>query len=240
MLTVLINDLRRLVRDQFMVGAALFIVLISVAMRFALPAVATALREGGGFELEAYFPLFASYNAFAIGSVLTGLILGVLLLENREQGTISALRVSPLSIRRFLVIESVFAYVAAVPVILGTTLVVGIGLPSPGELLLFTLIAALFAPLMMLALATFASNKLEAFALLKVLNLLVVGPLAAYFVPAPWQYVALVFPPYSGMKAWWIATAGAGPYWHWVLICLLVQVACIAWLGRRFIKTARE
>ena len=181
MLIVLLNDLRRLVRDQFMVGAALFIVLISVAMRFALPAIDATLRESGGFELAAYFPLFASYNAFAIGSVMTGLILGVLLLENREQGTISALMVSPMSMRRFLVIESAFAYVAAVPVTLGTALVIGIGLPSAGELVLFTLTAALFAPLMMLALATFASNKLEAFALLAGTTVLFLGLLALMF-----------------------------------------------------------
>jgi fluoroquinolone transport system permease protein len=239
MLTVLRNDLRRALRDQFLVGAMTFIVVISVAMRFALPALDLTLREGGGVSLVAYFPLMASYLAAATGGVMTGVIVGMLLLENREQDTISALMVSPLSLARLLVIEAGVAFVGAALVTLFQALVVGVGLPSLGPLVALSLAGALFAPLIMLAIATFATNKLEAFAILKLLSLLALGPAVAYFVDEPWQLLALVFPPYGVMKAWWIAATGAGAYWHWIALGVLVQLLWILLLARRFLRVLR-
>ena len=234
---VLLNDLRRMLRDQFLVGTLLFVVLLALGLRFILPAAEAALRLRSGLELGGYYPLVASYLATTMGAVMAGLVVGMLLLENREHDTISALRVSPMTVDRLLWIEGGLAFGLGALVTVVEASVVGVGLPSAAELTLLILVSSLFAPLMMLLLATFASNKLEAFALLKVLNLLAIGPLVAYFIPEPWQFLAAILPPYGVMKAWWVASAGGGlgTYWHWLATGLVVQAGALLWLRRRFL-----
>jgi len=235
----LLNDLRRMIRDQFIVGLLVFVVAMSVGLRFALPALDELLQGRSGLVLSEYFPLFASYLATSTGAVMAGLILGILLIENREQDTLSALRVSPLPLGRLLMIEGIFAWTVSVVLTLVSVTITGIGLPALHELVLFALACSLFAPLIMLTIASFCANKLEAFALLKILNILVIGPMVAFFVPEPWQYFAAIFPPYGIMKAWWIACSGGGfgDYWHWLLIGVVVQVAGLVWLRARYLAT---
>lgn len=232
-------DLKRLLRDEFLLGAVGFILAMVLCMRFFLPAIQAELLSRSQWDLTPYYPLIASYLAASLGGVMVGMMSGMLLLETREQDALSAVMVSPLSASRLIVIESLAAYVLAFILILAQAWIVGVGLPSVGALVGIAAGCAAFAPLFMIALATFATNKLEAFALMKILGLFALAPVVAYFIPEPWQWGAAILPPYGAMKAWWNAASGHGPIGIWLASGLIVSALTYVGLLRRFTRVTQ-
>jgi len=180
---------------------------LAIVLRLLLPRLAQALLAAARFDLEPLYPLVMSgYLMTAAGIV--GMVVGFLLLDERDARTLAAIRVTPFSIRRYL------AYRIALPLLVGTvsTLIgfqlTGIRLLPLGTLSALSIVAGLSAPLLALVLATAAPNKVAGFAVVKVLNGLNLLPVAAYFVPLPLQYLAGVLPAYWPMRAFWSAAAG--------------------------------
>jgi fluoroquinolone transport system permease protein len=84
-----------------------------------------------------------------------------------------------------------------------------------------------------LVMVVFASNKLEGLALMKGFGILLIGPLAAYFITSDWQLLLGVLPTYWPARAYWAASSG-GMGWPFLLIGLAYYVLLLAWLLRRF------
>jgi hypothetical protein len=136
------------------------------------------------------------------------MVVGFLLLDERDARTLTALRVTPLSMRRYL------AYRIALPLTFGTASTV-IGYPLIGmsplpftSLIAIAVVAGFSAPLLALVLAATAPNKVAGLAVVKVLNGLNLLPVAAFFLAPPLQFVAGVIPTYWPMRALWSAAAG--------------------------------
>jgi fluoroquinolone transport system permease protein len=139
---------------------------------------------------------------------MVGMVIGFLLLDERDARTLTALRTTPLSMRQYL------AYRIALPLLLGTASTL-VGYPLTGltplpltSLLPIVVVASLSAPLLALILALAAPNKVAGFAVVKVLNAVNLLPIVAYFLPRPIQYAAGIFPTYWPMRALWSAAAG--------------------------------
>ena len=200
-------DSRLLWRDPLLGWVLLLPFGIALLLRILIPEAGDALRAANGFDLAPFHPLImGGYLMTAPGIV--GMVIGFLLLDERDARTLLALRVTPLSMRRYL------AYRIAAPLVVGT-LATLVGYPlagiSPlpfGSLVAISLVAALWAPLLALVLATAAPNKVAGFAVMKVLNAVNLLPVASFFLPLPVQFVAGVLPPYWPMRALWSAVAG--------------------------------
>jgi fluoroquinolone transport system permease protein len=197
-------DTRLLWRDPLLKWIVLLPVGLALLFRVLIPRTREALVASTGFDIAPYYPLVLSgYLMTAPGIV--GMVIGFLLLDERDARTLTALRVTPLSMRRYL------AYRVALPLLIGTgsTLVgypmIGIS-PLPfATLLAIAVVAALSAPLIAFVLAAAAPNKVAGFAVVKVLNGVNLLPIAAYFLPTPLQYVAGIIPTYWPMRAMWSA-----------------------------------
>jgi fluoroquinolone transport system permease protein len=113
---------------------------------------------------------------------IVGMVVGFLLLDEQDAHTLTALRVTPLSMRRYL------AYRVTVPLLVATasTLagyrLIGVTPLALGSLFAISVVGALSAPLLALVLATAAPNKVAGFAIVKVLNGLNLLPIAAFFL----------------------------------------------------------
>ena len=234
-LTALLHaDSRLLWRDPLLGWVLLLPVALALLLRILVPQAGEALLATTGFDLEPYHALvMGGYLMTAPGVV--GMVIGFLLLDERDAHTLTALRVTPLSMRRYL------AYRVTLPLLVGTvsTLVcyplVGIS-PLPWTALLaIAIVAGLWAPLLALVLATTAPNKVAGFAVMKVLNGVNLLPVAAYFLPMPLQYVGGVLPPYWPMRALWSAAAGEPFAVHLMLGAVwgTVALGLAAWLFER-------
>lgn len=240
LLPVLEIDALRIVRDRFLISLLAYLLGVSAAMRWIIPSVARALMSRSGFDLEPVYPLLVSYFAVVLGSLAVGVVGGMLLLEIREDRTVRALLVSPLSLSAYVSgYSAVLALVAAV-VTAGEAAVIGLGLPPWRALLPVALVGGLGAPAISLYLATFAGNKIEAFAQMKLVGTAGLVPIGAWLVPLPWQYVACVFPPFWAVKAWWLAESGS-PGWAWWLAGgAVLSTVVLRALTRRFNAVSRS
>jgi fluoroquinolone transport system permease protein len=96
------------------------------------------------------------------------------------------------------------------------------------------LATAPFAPLMALALAVFAQNKVQGFALVKASSVFQMAPLVAYFVRAEWLPAFWIFPTYWPAKLLWTLQTGGEYAWRYLAVGLAYQLLLLFILLRRF------
>jgi fluoroquinolone transport system permease protein len=200
-------------------------------LRVLIPAITNALANNG-FRLEPFYPLIMSgYLMTAPGIV--GMVVGFMLLDERDARTFSALRVTPLSIRQYL------GYRLTVPLIAGTLMTLVAyplaGLtPMPFAFLLpITVVGGMSAPTLALVLAIAAPNKVAGFAVVKVLNSINLLPLIAYFVPMPIQLFAGILPAFWPMRAFWAAAEGE-PFLPFILAGAVAGLVAMLLAARLF------
>jgi fluoroquinolone transport system permease protein len=200
-------DSRLLWRDPLLGWVLLLPFGVALLLRILVPRIGDALHAANGFDVTPYHPLImGGYLMTAPGIV--GMVIGFLLLDERDARTLLALRVTPLSMRRYL------AYRITAPLAAGTVAtllgyaLVGLTPLAFRVLLPIALVAGLWAPLLALVLATAAPNKVAGFAVMKVLNSVNLLPIASFFLPVPSQFVAGILPSYWPMRALWSAAAG--------------------------------
>jgi fluoroquinolone transport system permease protein len=228
-------DFQGIRRDAFLRWMLLFPLVLAVAIRFAVPPLAERILDGAGLDIRPFYPLVMGGVLLMIPA-LAGIVIGFLLLDQRDDGTLVALRVTPLSTVNYVV------YRIALPVLLSilTTLVAFpvAGLVALGavELLVCALAAAPLAPMFALFLAAFAENKVQGFALMKAASAVQVPPAIAFFVPLPWQLAFGLVPTYWGQKLVWMFSAGEAGSAGYFVVGMLYQAAIVGLLMRRFIK----
>ena len=186
------KDARAVFRDRFLV------LLVFYSLALALVSRVVVARLG--------VPRLDLYLAPAmplLGAMMLGTVLGFALIEEREQGTWLLLRVLPVPSR------TVFGYLAAVATAcsfaigLAATVLYGYPVAHGGRFAVMLLAASATAPLVMLVLGAFGSNKVEGMALSKIVSGTGVFPAIVFLAPLPWQ--ALVF---------WCP-------WYWLYVGLL-------------------
>ena len=227
-------DAKTVGRDSLLRGMIGLPLLIALLARFVVPILARRIGEAIGFDLAAYQAKIMSAALLLIAPAICGLVIGFLLLDQRDDRTLAALQVTPLPPRAYL------AYRLAAPMLLSLIMTVaafpiaglaGAGMPA---VLLAAMAAAPLAPLIALGLAAFAENKVQGLALLKGASVLLIAPIAALFVPAPWQWALGVAPTYWPARLYWALGAGEPGRWAYLLAGLAYQALLLAALLRRF------
>jgi fluoroquinolone transport system permease protein len=228
-------DLRNVRRDPLLGWILLMPLLVAVVLRLAMPPLAQALWEQLSFDLTPYYPMILSFFVIMMQPLMVGMVIGFLLLDERDEGTLTALQVTPLGLPAYL------AYRVLVPMGITMTLLfvafplAGLGTLNFTHIFVAALVSAPLAPLLALVLAALAQNKVQGFAVLKGIGaLLSVPPALAYFISPPWQWAFGVFPTFWPMKVYWMLGAGE-PNVRWaVVIGLMYQALVLAILMRRF------
>ncbi len=228
-------DLRNLSRDTMQTGMLVVPVILGLALRFGVPPLRNRLLETATFDLEPYYDLLLSCTVLLL-PLLFGTVVGFLILDQRDERTLTALQVTPLSLEAYL------AYRLATPLaiaIVATLLMVpaaGLLEMSSGAVLLAAIGASPLAPLMALFLAAFSRNKVQGFALQKASGVILFPPVFADFVPPEWQLAFGVFPTFWPFKLFLVLHEGQGNVWWYLLIGLAYQALLALLLMKRFRK----
>jgi fluoroquinolone transport system permease protein len=225
-------DARNVARDPMLRWIAVLTPGFGLLFRFAVPRIAAALDRQFGFDLVAYYPLLMSFLPL-IAAGMTGTVVGFLLLDQRDDHTMKALLVTPLSLGDYLryrvgalmILSAVFGAVM-VPL-------AGLSETTAVQVVVTAVTAAPVAPIYALFLGTFAANTVQGFALAKAVGVVFVPCVVSYFVTGPWQIAFGVVPHYWALKVFWLFDAGAtasalvhaiiGLVWQAVLLMLLVR-----------------
>lgn len=232
---LVVADLRNWLRDPMLGIAALGPLALAVVVRFGAPVVADL--AGPVFSLEQFYPEIAG-SLVLFGPAIYGFVVGMFVLEDREQGVLATYRVSPLSGRGYLLYRGISAYALSVAATLPALALVSLVAIPPAVLLGSVLVGALGGPLIALVFGTVASNTIEGIALSKLINLVVLGPaVVVAVVPEPVQFLAGVLPAFWPIKAVVAGVAGES----WVLYLLagtFVHLVAIVALSRAFSRRA--
>ena len=231
-----VNDLKSIKRDPLLIYMLIIPPTMVLAVRLILPWLTDRLAENFGFDLIPYYPMLLSFFFVLQLPLLFGLLVGLLILDERDDDILTALRVTPVSMTGYALYRGGAA-------ILLSTLYIIIALPLTGlmprslipALIPIAVLSGILAPLFGLILATLASNKVEGLALMKALGIFLLGPLAAYFIDSDWQLFMGILPTYWPTKAFWVASDG-GNFWPYFLIGLVYNLALVILLLRRFRK----
>jgi fluoroquinolone transport system permease protein len=230
-------DARSVARDPLLRWIVIYPIMVAAIVRWGAPPLAARLLAQFQFDLTPSYPLVSSF-LLIMTPLLTGTVVGFLLLDQRDDHTLAALQVTPLTLNGYLV------YRVAVPILLSALIsllvvpLAGLTPLAPGALLAAALAAAPVAPFYALFLAAFASNKVEGFALTKAGGVLLVPPLIAYLIPGAWHWAFGVVPLFWPARLLWALARGEALWWLVLLAGLAYQAVLIALLLRRFNRAA--
>lgn len=229
-----LNDLKSIRREPLLLYMLVIPPVMVLVLRLILPRATAYLSENLDFDLVPYYPMLLSFFFVLQIPLLFGVLVGLLVLDERDSNTLTALRVTPISMRGYALYRGGGAVLLSSAYVLLTLFSSGfvpisLALAVAAVALLAGLMAAVFA----LIVATFASNKVEGLALTKALSVFMLGPLAAYFVRSDWQLFFGLLPTYWSAKTFWVAGEG-GNFWPYALAGLIYSVLLLPLLLRRF------
>jgi fluoroquinolone transport system permease protein len=233
-------DLRNIWRDSALGWMGFIPILCALILRWGVPPLTAALFEQYAFDLSTYYPVLLSYFLILMCPVLFGVLIGFLLLDERDDNTLSALQVTPLTMTSYLV------YRIVVPVIMSIVLmfiifpIANLGTLAFWPLLITTIVAAPMAPMFALFLGAFAENKVQGFALMKGSGVILFVPIFAFFIESKWELVFGVLPTYWPLKVYWLLEAGRMDVWLYVLFALVYQFVVIGVFLRRFTNVLHQ
>jgi fluoroquinolone transport system permease protein len=223
-------DLHQIGRDPLLRIVPLAPLLLVLIVRAGVPPLAGWLARSHSLDVTPLAPLAVAFLLLQLIPYLFGTLIGLLLLEERDAGTLTALRVTPVPLRGYGAYRAGAATAATVVALL-------VCLPSSGLLAVPLVralpavgLAALAAPMWGLGLAAFAANKVEGFAAMKIASFTLLAPIAAWFTAPPWELAFGLSPTYWPAKALWQAQAGAA-VWPYVLAGAAYHLALLAWLA---------
>ncbi len=225
-------DLKNVRRDPLLKWLPVIPLLLALSIRWGAPALTAFMLRRTGFNLEPWYPRIMGSFAIALPGMI-GMVVGFLLLDERDDGVLDALLVTPISTRAYV------GYRVATPLAAGfvmTMLTYPLCRLTPlpwTDVAAAALLGSFGAPFMALFLASFADNKVTGFALMKLMNAAQILPVLAYFVSMPTQLLAGIVPSYWPMKLVWLAAEGR-PYGLYLAVGLGVNVVAVGLLMRRF------
>jgi fluoroquinolone transport system permease protein len=221
-------------RDPLLRWIVALPLLSALLMRFFLPFIIGRLENTLHFGLGNFYPAIGGYALLITAPALCGMVIGFLLLDERDDRTLLALRVTPLPPSSYLAWRLSLPMLLSVAVTLAAFLLAGLSQPGVPGLLVCALATAPFAPLVALALAVFAQNKVQGFALVKASGVFQMAPLVAYFVRAEWRPAFGIVPTYWPARLLWTLQAGGGNAWLYLAAGLVYQLILLLILLRRF------
>ncbi len=224
-------DIRNVNRDSLLRLILIFPWIIAVLLRWVLPFMAEGFADR--FDFRIYYGLLTSFFSIMLMPQLFGYVIGFMLLDERDDGTLQALRVTPLSLNRYLVYKLTVPVLMSVVAVYIFVPVVGLVTLPYAPLLPIALVAALEGPIFALLLSSLATNKVQGLAVMKGLSLVLVAPMVAYFVPEPWQWFFSLAPTFWPLKAFWQLLAGE-PWWPTVILGLVINGTILLLLLRHF------
>lgn len=233
------KDAKLVRRDSFLIMMGGYMLVMAIIFRYAMPWMADEITaRGSSIVLSNHYPMIVAFIAVFNGALLSGVVSGFLLLDEREGETMRAMLVTPIPVSRYLLYRVVMPTVTGFVMVLIELVVLNPLAPLPlWQMLLITAGSSLVAPVGALFFASFAENKVQGFALMKITGIggmLIAG---AWFVDTPLQYLFGLFPPFWVSKAYWMALEGAAMWPAALTLGIVLQIGMIVWLMGQFKRT---
>ncbi len=219
-------DFKLVFRDTFVQFLVLYPFLLGLVTRFLVPFLSARWTL---IDLPRYYPLIGSTVIGLQVALIAGTAMGFLFLDEKDERTLTALQVTPLSLRSYMVyrlgLSMFFSLLASLLIMLLVRNF--LPLPAPLAAILLAVLAALPLPIYALFISAIGQNKVQGIALSKGLGPFMVLPVVAWFVPEPWPWLFGLLPTFWPAKAYWQILAGENPG----LVLGIGAACCLLWNG---------
>jgi len=236
-LKLAVNDLRNIIRDRMFVFLFFaYPVMFILFSRIIVHLIAPRIEDVFPLISEANFPLIFMFFIIVIPFIFS-FIVSFLILDERDEHLLTVLRVMPISRNSYLIYRmffmSLFAFIVLLifPPLSG--LLDGTQFSYPAYIPV-AILFALFTPFAALLVASFATNKVQAFAIFKIGGTVFLLPIFAFllnlgnlkyiFSPIPnfWSLMSLDSVVQNGTID--IVPLGIGFVYHIALIAVLFYI----------------
>ncbi|MCG8414531.1 MAG: hypothetical protein MI746_09980 [Pseudomonadales bacterium] len=230
---VVVADLRKVITEPFFWLIMLAPILMGWGLRHLLPYLNDQFVS---FQLADYYPLIVALLILT-PPIYYGFVLALLLLEEKDEGVLLAIAVTPMQLPWFLFARIGVYTTISLPLIYFVHELIGVVSISEVELLLVALAAAPAAPMIVMLLSAFCRNQLEGFVMGKGMGFLILFPLAMYFVPDYWHLLCGILPTYWPIIAYFTAVSAEGSsnfFYFAIVMAVVAQITATVLLYRRF------
>ena len=153
------SDLRLLRRDWILPVLVFGLPFAALLLRFIIPLATESVSEW--VDLEPYYGLIVAGLIVSNQPVFLGAVIGLLFIEEREEGTLLAIQASPISLRGFLGYRMLAASLISFVLTPIDVLLIDLVSVSWFELLAASALASIAVPLVALSYAVFLRNKVQ-------------------------------------------------------------------------------
>lgn len=183
------TDTRNIIRDPTLLVVLIFSILPIVLFALFKDDMNQAALSTFGLD---NISIYVAPIVLVLPAYLIGWVVGFLILEERDDGPIMALDVTPVGKRGIALYRAglTFSLTFVIALIATRHLYSNISIILALSLSIFT---AIQAAIVTFALPAIANNKVQGLAMTKVMNLFTMLPLLA-IIASPWRYLAALFP----------------------------------------------
>ncbi len=227
---IAINDFRLVFRDNSLKIFIALPLMNLVVIRYAVPYVA------GIYEFLQDYIAVILMLATMQGSIAFGFIYSIVLVDEKDTNVAKVYGILPVSKFWFVVFRLIPPFLLAT---LATFLLLLVepfyGLPVLSNLV-YSLLAGLISPSMILFIAIIAKNKIEAMTWQKLFNLPLFLPILAFFVPVSFFIIFAIFPTFWAYQGFNSLIKG-GNFWFHMSIGFAYSISLIALMIKRFTRS---
>jgi fluoroquinolone transport system permease protein len=184
---VILHELKHMTRDQMYVFFLFFEVVLIATASILLPYLET--------EVSLLASNLALINLLLMSGIIFGSISGFSMLDDMDDGVLFSLKVTPISLTSYiffkLFLTFMFSSVATTALLIVTGLLFEMSLLHASMIIVLSSIQAPFIALIM---ASFASNKVEGFVIMKLTALTLIGPIVSLFLTDWTELLLSIFP----------------------------------------------
>ncbi|WP_270452512.1 ABC transporter permease [Halonatronomonas betaini] len=175
--TFIISELKKWAREPLTRFILFYPLLFGLIGRFLLPYI----EDQTGFVIEMYADVVIAVFALMMPMIF-GALIGFSILDDRDDNVLMTVKVTPLGLQRFFAFRLIMIFIFAILASIFVILFADIGGLELYEVIAISVVSALSAPLTGLFINSFASNKIEGFAIMKGFGVLIFVPLVSLFV----------------------------------------------------------
>lgn len=225
-------DFVQIGKDPMLLASNIAPLLFWIILKFGFPAAGRLSESLWQFDISPWFDQAAIFFLTLI-PMMYGMAYGFMLLDERDEGIITAISVTPLGKSGYMRLRM------GLPVIISTIFIMlfckTLGIAawhSFLQLLLPAFVLSLCAPFLLLVMGAFAKNKVMGVAISKGFGIFLAAPLIDYILPGQLKWLGAYSPCFWLSRAF-LSTATAA-YMVYIAVAILFQAVLIYWLYRRF------
>jgi len=214
-----INDFKNIIRDRLLITLAvlypiILVIFSQIIVQFIAPNLEGTIPLAGNFI--AFFLLFVT-----IIPIIYGFIASFLILDEKDEHLLTVLRVMPISRNTYLVYRMLFLTFFSFIVLLIFPPISGLIDNTQFSYVQYLPIAVLFSlltPFSAMLVSSFASNKVQAFAIFKISATIYMLPLFTFLISDNLKYIFSPAPNFWGFIALKeLLSTGTADYFHLII-----------------------